>query len=106
MIGVLKALGASNRQIRSIFIIMSVRILIRGLIIGNIVGLGLLYIQRATGIIPLNPDAYYLDHVPVEIQWSVILALNVAIIVLSLFMLLLPSAIITTIPPSKAIRYE
>lgn len=106
MIGVLKALGASNRQIRSIFIIMSVRILIRGLIIGNIVGLGLLYIQRVTGIIPLNPDAYYLDHVPVEIHWPVILALNVAIIVLSLFMLLLPSAIITTIPPSKAIRYE
>ncbi len=101
MIGVLKALGASNRQIRSIFIIMSVRILIRGLIIGNIVGLGLLYIQRVTGIIPLNPDAYYLDHVPVEIHWPVILALNVAIIVLSLFMLLLPSAIITTIPPSK-----
>lgn len=106
MIGILKALGASNRQIRTVFIIMAVRILSCGLLIGNVIGIGLLYIQRQTGIIPLNPDAYYLDHVPVEIQWPTIITLNIGIILLSLLMLLLPSAIITTIPPSKAIRYE
>lgn len=106
MIGILKALGASNRQIRTIFIIMSVRILVWGLLIGNLVGIGLLYIQHYTGIVPLNPDAYYLDHVPVEIQWPAIIALNIGITLLSLLVLLLPSAIITTIPPSKAIRYE
>jgi len=106
MIGILKALGASNRQIRTVFIIMSVRILAWGLIIGNVIGIGLLYLQQITGLVPLNPDAYYLDHVPVEIQWPTILILNVSIIILSLLVLLIPSAIITTIPPSKAIRYE
>lgn len=106
MIGILKAIGASNRQIRTIFIIMAVRILAWGLLIGNVIGIGLLYIQHHTGVIPLNPDAYYLDHVPVEIQWPAIITLNIGIILLSLLVLLLPSAIITTIPPSKAIRYE
>lgn len=106
MIGILKAVGASNRLIRTVFIIMSVRILAWGLLAGNAVGLGLLYLQQATGIVPLNPDAYYLDHVPVEIHWPTVLALNAGIIILSLLVLLIPSAIITTIPPSKAIRYE
>ena len=106
MIGILKALGASNRQIRTVFIIMSVRILAWGLLIGNIIGIGLLYLQQATGLVPLNPDAYYLDHVPVVIDWGTIILLNAGIIILSMLVLLLPSAIITTIPPSKAIRYE
>ena len=105
-IGILKALGASNRQIRTTFIIMSARILARGLIIGNIIGIGVLYIQKATHIIPLNPDAYYLNHVPVVIDWGNIILLNAAIILLSLAVLLLPSAIIATIPPSRAINYE
>ena len=105
-IGILKALGASNRQIRTTFIIMSARILARGLIIGNIIGIGALYIQKATHIIPLNPEAYYLNHVPVVIDWGNIILLNAAIILLSLAVLLLPSAIIATIPPSRAINYE
>ena len=105
-IGILKALGASNRQIRTTFIIMSARILARGLIIGNIIGIGVLYIQKATHIIPLNPEAYYLNHVPVVIDWGNIILLNAAIILLSLAVLLLPSAIIATIPPSRAINYE
>jgi len=106
MIGILKALGASNRQIRTVFIIMSVRILAWGLLAGNVIGIGLLYLQQATGLVPLNPDAYYLDHVPVVIDWGTIILLNAGIIILSMLVLLLPSAIISTIPPSKAIRYE
>lgn len=106
MIGVLKAIGASNRQVRAIFIMMSARILGWGLLIGNAIGIGFLYLQKYTGIIPLDADAYYLDHVPVVIDWSVILILNASIIIMSLIVLLLPSAIITTIKPSKAINYE
>ena len=105
-IGILKALGASNRQIRTTFIIMSVRILTRGLITGNLIGIGLLYLQKSTHIIPLNPEAYYLNHVPVVIDWGTIVSLNAGIILLSLAVLLLPSAIIATIPPSRAINYE
>ncbi|MDE6066879.1 MAG: ABC transporter permease [Duncaniella sp.] len=105
-IGILKALGASNRQIRTTFIIMSVRILTRGLITGNLIGIGLLYLQKSTHIIPLNPEAYYLNHVPVVIDWGTIASLNAGIILLSLAVLLLPSAIIATIPPSRAINYE
>ncbi|MBD5322913.1 MAG: ABC transporter permease [Bacteroides sp.] len=105
-IGILKALGASNRQIRTTFIIMSVRILTRGLITGNLIGIGLLYLQKSTHIVPLNPEAYYLNHVPVVIDWGTIASLNAGIILLSLAVLLLPSAIIATIPPSRAINYE
>lgn len=106
MIGVLKALGASNRQIRTTFIIMAVRILGWGLLLGNVIGIGLLYIQKSTGIVPLNPEAYYLDNVPVEINWVSILMLNIAVIVMAFIVLLLPSAVISTIPPSRAINYE
>ncbi len=106
MIGILKAIGASNRLVRSTFILLAVRILARGLLFGNIIGIGFLYIQKTTRLIPLNPDSYYLDHVPVMIDWTSILLLNAGIIVLSFIVLLLPSAIVTTIPPSKAINYE
>lgn len=106
MIGILKSLGASNRMIRYTFVILATRLLIVGLLIGNVIGVGLLYIQRATGLIPLDPDAYYLDHVPVMINWGTIAILNISIIVVSFIVLLIPSAIITTIPPSRAINYE
>lgn len=106
MIGILKSLGASNRMIRYTFVILATRLLVIGLLIGNVIGVGLLYIQRATGLIPLDPDAYYLDHVPVMINWSTIAILDIAIIVVSFIVLLIPSAIITTIPPARAINYE
>lgn len=105
-IGLLKALGASDRLIRSTFIILTGRIMLRGLIIGNLLGLAIVLIQKFTGIIPLDPEAYYLDHVPVEVSVMPILLLNIAVVILSLIVLLMPSAIIATISPAKAIRYE
>lgn len=106
MIGILKALGASNRMIRYTFVILATRLLIVGLLVGNVIGVGLLYVQRATGLVPLDPDAYYLDHVPVMIDWGTIAILNISIIAVSFLVLLIPSAIVTTIPPSRAINYE
>ncbi len=106
MIGILKALGATDRQIRTSFVLLTLRILIAGLLIGNIIGIALIIIQGTTHILPLNPDAYYLNHVPVLLNLSTILILNASVIALSFLILILPSAIITTIPPSRVITYE
>ncbi|MBO5455884.1 MAG: ABC transporter permease [Muribaculaceae bacterium] len=106
MIGILKALGATDRQIRTSFVLLTLRILIAGLIIGNLIGIAIIIIQGTTHILPLNPDAYYLNHVPVLLNLSTILILNASVIALSFLILILPSAIITTIPPSRVITYE
>ncbi len=106
MIGLLKALGASNRQIREIFIIVAQRIVLKGLVIGNIIGIGVIMIQRYMRIIPLDPEAYYLDYVPVDFNITWLLALNIGVIAVSLLMLIVPSHLISTISPAKAIRYE
>ncbi|MCM1138553.1 MAG: FtsX-like permease family protein [Muribaculum sp.] len=106
MIGILKALGATDKQIRLSFVILTLRILIIGLLIGNITALTLIFIQHFTHILPLNPDAYYLDHVPVAINFFSILILNLSVIVFSFLILIVPSSIISTISPSRAICYK
>ena len=105
-IGLLKALGASNALVRRVFIALTLRILLAGLLAGNGIALGVISIQRASGIIPLDPEAYYLDHVPMQLDVESWAILNVSAIVLSFIVLLVPSSIIATIPPSKAINYE
>lgn len=106
MIGILKALGATNSQIRKTFMILTFKILLYGLLIGNALGMAIIIAQQHYQLIPLNPEAYYLDHVPVLVNIPYILLLNAGIILLSFMTLILPSAIITTIPPSRAINYE
>ncbi|MDE6859158.1 MAG: FtsX-like permease family protein [Duncaniella sp.] len=106
MIGILKALGATDRQIRTSFVILTFRILLGGLLAGNAIGLALIALQEHLKVLPLNPEAYYLDHVPVMINIPSVLILNAAVILLAFLTLLLPSAIITTIPPSRAINYD
>lgn len=106
MIGLLKAIGASNALVRRTFVLLTLRILATGLVVGNFIALGLILLQRATGLIPLDPEAYYLDHVPMALDWGAVAALNCAVAVLAFAVLLLPSAIIATIPPSKAMNYE
>lgn len=106
MIGILKATGATNRQIRSIFIYVAERLVIRGMIIGNAIALTLIALQDKKHILPLDPDAYYLSYVPVEINWWYMALLNIGVIVISCLMLILPSHIISTIAPSRIMRYE
>ena len=106
MIGTLKALGAGNRMIERTFIIVAERLVGRGLIIGNIVGLGIVLIQRAWHLLPLDPEAYYLDYVPVEINWWWVVGLNVAVVVIAALVLILPSRIIATLSPASSMRYE
>lgn len=106
MIGLLKAVGASNSLIRRIFILLTERLVLTGLIIGNAAGICMLYAQKLLRLIPLDPEAYYLDTVPVEINWWWILGINAGVILISAVILILPSRIISGISPAEAIRFE
>lgn len=105
-IGILKAIGASNALIRRVFIFVAERLLLRGMIIGNVIGLGLIYLEHRFHLIPLKPDAYYLTSVPVSIGWPEIVILNIGVIVIAALVLILPSHIVATISPAKSIRYD
>jgi ABC-type transport system, involved in lipoprotein release, permease component len=106
MIGVLRALGASNNQIRKIFIIMAERLVVRGLLIGNIISLGFIALQHWFHVIPLNPESYYLNYVPVSFDVTAWLLLNVGVVIIACIMLILPTHIVATIKPSKVIKYD
>lgn len=106
MIGVLKALGAKNRTIRKTFLWFAVFIIGKGMIIGNIIGLGLVVLQNMTGIVTLDPATYYVNTVPVEINIPLIILLNVATLFISIFVLIAPSYLISHIHPAKSMRYE
>lgn len=105
LIGILKALGAHNASVRKIFLYYAMFIIGRGLLWGNIIGLALCYLQKQTGIIALDPTMYYMDRVPIMFTWW-LLPMNVAMFIISVAMLVLPSMIIAHIEPTKAIKFE
>ena len=106
MIGILKALGARNKTIRHTFMWFAVFIIGKGMLIGNVLSLGILALQQAFGIIKLDAQTYYVSTVPVEINVLYIVALNVATLLISVFMLVAPSYLISHIHPAKSMRYE
>jgi len=106
MIGILKSIGANNWSIRKIFLYHSFFLVSKGMLWGNIIGLTLCAIQYFTGIIPLDPEAYYVATVPISFNWLYIILLNVGTLVASLLMMVGPSYLITKINPAKIIRYE
>ena len=106
MIGLLKSLGATNGSIRQIFIYLTQKLIIKSIIWGNIIGIGLALVQKYFHIIKLNPEAYYMPYVPIEINALSLIVLNVAVIIISYVTLLAPSYIISTIKPSSTIRFE
>lgn len=103
-IGLLKTLGATNGQIRAIFINYTLMIMFPGLLVGNILGIGLLLIQRWYGIIKLNPENYYVSVVPVDLNIIYISGVSVGILVVSGVSLILPSYLISKISPIKSIK--
>ena len=105
-IGVLKSMGANNAFIRKIFLQRSRRILLLGMLAGNVFGIGLCLIQKYTDIIKLSPESYYLSSVPIELNISYILLLNVGTFLLWVMMMLIPTMVINNINPSKSIRFE
>ena len=106
MIGVMKALGARNKTIRHTFLWFAVFIIGQGLLLGNLIGLGIIFLQKATGFISLDPQTYYVSEAPMEINIPLIILLNIATLLISIFVLIAPSFLISHIHPAKSMRYE
>lgn len=106
LIGTLKALGADNRFVRRIFLAQAAMLIGKGILWGNMFGLGLAALQYWAHLIPLEAATYYISYVPIAFPWTWIIAINVLTVVLSLLILLLPSMIITKISPAKVMHFE
>ena len=106
LIGILKTLGSSNDHISKIFIQLSIKIGIIGLAIGNFIAIALLYIQDKYHLIQLDPQSYYIDFVPVEINYTSIIVTNILTIVVMWLILIIPSRMVSKISPSETIKYE
>ncbi len=106
MIGILKSLGAQNFSIRKVFLYQAAMLIGKGLLIGNIVGISLCLLQHYTGIVKLDPAAYYVTEVPVSLSLYHIVLLNLGTLAVTVTMLIVPSFIITKISPVKAIQFN
>lgn len=106
MIGILKALGATNNAIRSVFLSFAVFLIGRGMLWGNIIGVSFCVLQSQFHLFKLDPSTYYVDSVPIEFNIGIYLLLNVCTLLASVLMLIGPSYLITRIHPAKSIRFE
>lgn len=106
MIGLLKALGSGNATVRHTFLWFAAFIIGRGLLWGNVVGLGLVALQHFTGLVRLDPVTYYVSTVPVEVNILYVALLNIGTLLISLFVLIAPSYLISHIHPAKTMAYE
>ena len=105
LIGILKAIGSKDTSIRRIFIYYACFIIGKGLLIGNIIGISLCLLQQQFKIIAIDPEMYYMDRVPIEFTWLLI-PMNIAMYILSVAALVLPSMLISKIEPTKAMKFE
>ena len=106
LIGTLKALGADNRFVQRVFLSQAAMLIGKGMVWGNIIGLGLAAVQYFSHLIPLEASTYYVSYVPIAFAWGWIIALNILTAVVSLLILLLPSTIVAKISPAKVMHYE
>ncbi len=106
LIGILKSLGATNWSIRKVFLIHAARLIFYGLLFGNIIGLGLAWLQQKYGFIKLDPESYSLSEVPIIIRWSDVLLLDIGTAIICILALIIPSYLITRISPVQAISMD
>lgn len=106
MIGSFKAFGATNRLIRRIFAYNGVRLVLKGLLLGNVIAIGFGALQYYFELIPLEPSTYYMDHVPIDWNWLSTIGINLMTLVIVAAVLIIPTAIISRISPVKAIRFD
>jgi lipoprotein-releasing system permease protein len=106
MVGIMKALGAQDSLIRSIFIYNGMNLITQGLAWGNFIGLSVCYIQYRFKVFTLNPHDYYMEYVPIEWNWWMVILLNAVIFITVSLVLLLPTRFITRIRPIEAIRFD
>lgn len=105
-IGVMKAMGATNVQLRTIFLHLSGMIVLRGLVMGNLLAFAFLVLQKYTGVIRLDPASYYLSEVPIHFPWLSILLINATTFVVCILALVLPTYVVSRIRPAQSIRFE
>ena len=105
-IGLLKAMGATNKFVRNVFLLRSMKILGIGMLIGNVLGLGFCFLQQYTSLIKLPAETYYLSAVPIELHLTTVIAINLGTFILWTLMLLIPTSVINRITPSRSIRFE
>jgi lipoprotein-releasing system permease protein len=106
MIGMLKAIGASNTTVGSVFIYMAGYLMVVGMLIGNLIGIALCLSQIYWGWFKLSQEAYYLSQVPIQLEWKDILLVNAGSFIICLLVLLLPARFVSRITPVKSIRFE
>jgi lipoprotein-releasing system permease protein len=106
MVGLLKAMGAQNKLIRSVFIYNGMNLIAKGMLYGNLIGLGLCFFQDRFHLFKLNAHDYYMKYVPIEWSWSTVIILNVIVFVVVSIVLLLPTRFITRIQPVQAMRFD
>ena len=105
-IGLLKALGSTNWAIRKLFLYQAVFIIGLGLLLGNVLGLGLGLMQQYTHVLPLDEASYYMNFVPIQLEWMDVIWINLGTLSVCLLVLLLPSLLISRIVPVKALRFS
>jgi len=106
MIGELKALGMTNRALQKIFIMRSAFIVLRGMVWGNVLGIGLCLLQKYTGAVKLNEAGYFLTEVPVQLGFGWLAALNAGAFLLIVLLLVIPTSVVSRIRPDKTIRFQ
>lgn len=106
MIGMLKALGTDNTQIRKIFVYNGLTIILRGIVYGNVLGIGLSAVQYYFEVIPLDPENYYINHVPIAWDWLTILLLNLATVILILVVITIPTLIVSKMRVVEALKFN
>jgi lipoprotein-releasing system permease protein len=106
LIGILKAMGATNWSIRKIFLYQAAYLICKGLFYGNLIGISLCWLQSAFGIIALNPTIYYIDKVPMELTIFNWMAINLITFFVCIASLIIPSYVVTSISPTKAINFN
>jgi lipoprotein-releasing system permease protein len=106
MVGLLKAMGAQNKLIRSVFVFNGMNLIARGLLYGNIIGLGFCFLQYQFRLVKLNAHDYYMSYVPVQWDWLTVIILNMIVFAVVSLVLLLPTRFIARIQPVKAIRFD
>jgi lipoprotein-releasing system permease protein len=106
MIGLLKALGENNTRIRKIFLYIAAFLIGKGLLWGNLIALGICFIQKLTGILKLNPEVYYVEKVPVDLNILILILINAGALIITFLILVGPSYMVAKISPVKTIRFE
>jgi lipoprotein-releasing system permease protein len=106
MVGVLKAMGMDNRSLQRLFLYRATFLVAKGMVWGNIIGIGLCLLQKWTQILKLDPTGYMVSAVPVSIDWWWVVALNAGVLAIIVLLLVLPARIVASIRPGEAMRYE